>query len=746
MLAADVDQGQKISKASVGLLLRHPFFGSLLYCHEVLITASVETAAVTTDRVILLNPEFVEKCTAPQLEFLLAHEVMHIVFAHIARRGDRDPVIYNIACDAVINETLIAEGVGEFIAGGIRMLGAQYRTSESIYDEIASRLKPKEKTSPSVGQGLTLPLFPDDLEADGQAGGLAGASDDGSENGNDSSASTSPFIGELNIPDLPREARKMTQEEINEQIEEGKLALGQALTTARTCGNMSGGLARFIGSILESSMPWYELLERYMVSKAEQRYNWSRPDKRRLNIAYLPRRERFPSLGTVVIGVDVSGSISDIEIAEYLGHCERIFDLCHPRKVYVVYCTTQVEAVDEYEKGEPLEPRKNLWSGGTCMPAIMDWIAEELDAIVEYLPISFADELSPETGRANRMMCLALKARTLLYKASPLFNNENNKEWWLDAVRANGEVLLRAQEWGIGLDRYSKIWGPRNGDGIEMIWAIKRGTSNYWESYNYPIGVENANGGMCPTQTLVDNYEYNDGSNQTFGERHSNTVINLTQEDPYVGLDPRFFMTVVKNGDIWPNYNPNPIETFIGGLNAAPIHNSTPTGYYLRKYCDPNVSLATNNPTTSPHAWVVMRLGEFYLNYAEAMFQYYGDAEAKGEGGFSANDAINLLRDRADVMMPHWNGTPANWFERYKRERMVEMAFEDQRFWDVRRWKCGSELSEISIAELQKNASGDIILTRKQEQRRWEDKYYLFPIPFSEYNKNKYLGQNPGWN
>ena len=250
MLAADVDLGKKISKASVGLLLRHPFFGSLLYRHEVLITASVETAAVTTDRVILLNPEFVEKCSAPQLEFLLAHEVMHIVFAHIARRGDRDPVIYNIACDAVINETLIAEGVGEFIAGGIRMLGAQYRTSESIYDEIASRLKPKEKTSPAIGQGPTLPLFPDDLEADGQAGGLAGASDDGSENGNDSTASTPPFIGELNIPDLPREARKMTQEEINEQIEEGKLALGQALTTARTCGNMSGGLARFIGSIL----------------------------------------------------------------------------------------------------------------------------------------------------------------------------------------------------------------------------------------------------------------------------------------------------------------------------------------------------------------------------------------------------------------------------------------------------------------------------------------------------------------
>ena len=382
-----------IEKAKVRLMLKHPFFGSILLRRPMEATDEIPTACVTSEGAIKYNPSFVESMGFDELIFLLAHEAMHVALGHLPRMKDRDHKLWNYACDAVINETLIAEGVGEFIAGGIRMLGAQYRTSESIYDEIASRLKPKEKTSPAIGQGLTLPLFPDDLEADGQAGGLAGASDDGSENGNDSTASTPPFIGELNIPDLPREARKMTQEEINEQIEEGKLALGQALTTARTCGNMSGGLARFIGSILESSMPWYELLERYMVSKAEQRYNWSRPDKRRLNIAYLPRRERFPSLGTVVIGVDVSGSISDIEIAEYLGHCERIFDLCHPRKVYVVYCTTQVEAVDEYEKGEPLEPRKNLWSGGTCMPAIMDWIAKnDIEADV---CVTFTDGYTP---------------------------------------------------------------------------------------------------------------------------------------------------------------------------------------------------------------------------------------------------------------------------------------------------------------------------------------------------------------
>lgn len=86
MFETNEDARRKISKAAVGLLLRHPFFGSLLYRHDVLISESVETAAVTLNRTILLNPEFVKKCSAPQLEFLLAHEVMHVVFAHIARR------------------------------------------------------------------------------------------------------------------------------------------------------------------------------------------------------------------------------------------------------------------------------------------------------------------------------------------------------------------------------------------------------------------------------------------------------------------------------------------------------------------------------------------------------------------------------------------------------------------------------------------------------------------------------------
>ncbi len=376
---------------------------------------------------------------------------------------------------------------------------------------------------------------------------------------------------------------------------------------------------------------------------------------------------------------------------------------------------------------------------------IMDWIVEEMDAIAEYLPITYTTELDKEVGRATRPMCLALKARTLLYKASPLFNTEQKQEWWLDAARANYELIKRAAGWGIKLDTYANIWGPNNGDGVEVIFATKRGALSSWESYNYPVGVENGQSGMCPTQTLVDAYEYVDNE-QPFGERFAASVINLTTERPYDNLDPRFGMTVVKNGDLWPNYNTRPIETFEGGVNASPLVNATPTGYYLKKYCDGNVNISTNNATTTPHAWIVMRLGEFYLNYAEAMFRYYGNAETPGEFELTANGAINSLRDRADVGMPHWAGTPDNWWERYKRERLVELAFEDHRFWDVRRWNSAQDdLKQIKVAALQKAANGDIILTRSLKARAWDQKYRFFPIPFSELNKNTNLMQNAGW-
>ena len=310
-------------------------------------------------------------------------------------------------------------------------------------------------------------------------------------------------------------------------------------------------------------------------------------------------------------------------------------------------------------------------------------------------------------------------------------------------------MIDRASEWGIQLSAYKDLWGHSAFTNPEFIFAIGGSTtwdgeSNRFEQPNYPVGVENGSSGNCPAQSLVDVYEYqSDG--KTFKERHPGQI-NVTQENPYDGLDPRFALTIVINGDSWPSNSIQKltIQSYLGGFNGAPKYLATPTGYYLKKYVDGNCVTTYNNPTTRRHTWIYMRLAEVYLNYAEAMYNYYGDADAKGDFGMSANEAVNKLRNRADIRMPEFSGSE-NFEERYMRERMVEFAFEDHRFWDVRRWKKGNEFfSNIAVADLRLE-NGDVILNRAVKTRQWNDKYYLYPIPQSEIQKNSKLKQNPGW-
>lgn len=380
----------------------------------------------------------------------------------------------------------------------------------------------------------------------------------------------------------------------------------------------------------------------------------------------------------------------------------------------------------------------------TPVQEIFKFIVDECDAIAEYLPYSYKDEPNAEIGRATRAAVMALKARTLLYAASPLFNKDNNKELWKASAAASKALIDRAEGWGIKLSAYDKLWGHDAFFNSEIIMGFGRGESNNFEMTNYPVGVENGSSGNCPTQSLVDAYEYQDNG-ETFKDRYPDQV-NVTEENPYDGLDPRFALTVVKNGDMWPSNSIQKLEiqSYEGGFNGAPKYGATTTGYYLKKYVDGNCVTTYNNPTTRRHTWIVMRLAEVYLNYAEAMYNYYGDADAKGDFGMSANEAINVLRKRPDIMMPEFSGS-THFEERYMRERMVELAFEDHRFWDVRRWKKGNEFfSNISIADLQL-VNGEVILNRGTKSRQWDDKYYLYPIPQSEIQKNGKLTQNPGW-
>ena len=361
----------------------------------------------------------------------------------------------------------------------------------------------------------------------------------------------------------------------------------------------------------------------------------------------------------------------------------------------------------------------------TSADEIVKFIVDEIDEIAPHMPVSYLTEVNSEIGRATRVAAYALKARTLLYAASPLFNPTNDKSKWAKAAEACKFVL----------DNADAFFNP------ELIFGLGRGDFNTFEKANYPVGVENGSSGNCPTQTLVDQYEYQEGG-QTFGQRYPGSI-DLKSVDPYEGLDPRFALTVVRNGDEWPTNGSQkkPIEIFRGGFNAAPKYGATPTGYYLKKYVDGACVTTADNQTTRRHTWILFRLGEFYLDYAEAVFNATGSAN-NATYGLTANEAVNVLRKRASVNMPEFTEDGEAWVARYERERMVELAFENHRFWDVRRWKKGPQyFRTIQVAEI----SPSLQLTRSTVNRQWDDKYYFYPIPQSELKKNAKLEQNPGW-
>ena len=189
---------------------------------------------------------------------------------------------------------------------------------------------------------------------------------------------------------------------------------------------------------------------------------------------------------------------------------------------------------------------------------VFDFIISECDAVAPQLPVDYskldndaAGGTNPEAGRVTRGAALALKARASLYCASKLFNDSENRDLYKRAATASLDVINYCGENNITLGKYTDLWGADNWKASEMIFVRRVGDTDDPERTNFPIGMENAKSGNCPTQTLVDAYEMKNG-----GEPN--------QKDPYTGRDPRFAMTIAVNGDKWPNTNPNPLEIYTG--------------------------------------------------------------------------------------------------------------------------------------------------------------------------------------
>ena len=381
----------------------------------------------------------------------------------------------------------------------------------------------------------------------------------------------------------------------------------------------------------------------------------------------------------------------------------------------------------------------------TPFDEVIDFIVSECDACAPNLPATYVGLLDDEIGRVTNGFALAVKAKALLYAASPLHNPSGDKAKWKKAAEAAKTIMDLNQ---YKLDKSEKA---NNYLSQEVIFAIARSESQSFEKYNFPVrfteGQRTSMAGTFPTQNLVDAFETKGGYDITLaadGWHTSDPAFDITK--PYENRDPRFARAILANGM---SFKGSAIETFVGGKDYSATRSElgTPTGYYLRRYIQESTSFTPEASVTNKHQWIVYRYAEALLSYAEAVNEYLGSPSATdGTFTLSALDAINQVRANAD--MPDVEATTQAAFrDAVRREWRVEFAFEDHRFWDVRRWKMGqSVMGQIDGVEIVKSGS-DLSYSRKMvETRTWSDKMNLYPIPQAETFNNPNLTQNPGWN
>jgi SusD family. len=381
----------------------------------------------------------------------------------------------------------------------------------------------------------------------------------------------------------------------------------------------------------------------------------------------------------------------------------------------------------------------------TPFDEVIDFIVRECSESAANLPDTYVGLLDDEIGRVTRGFALAVKTKALLYAASPLHNPSGDKSKWQKAAAAAKELM------DLGIYRLDPAEKANNYTSPEVIFAILRSESESFELVNFPVrfteGERRYVAGNYPTQNLVDAFQTLNGYDITLtanGWQTSDPDFDLTK--PYEGRDPRFARAVLANGM---TFKGSTIETFVGGrdYSATRTDLGTPTGYYLRRYIQESTSFTPENKVTNKHQWIVYRYAEALLTYAEAMNEYMGNpTSTEGSLNVSALDALNQVR--ANAGMPAVDASSQAAFrDAVRREWRVEFAFEDHRFWDVRRWNIGQETQgRIDGVEITRNGGAFNYRRTTVKTRTWNTRQNLYPIPQRELFCNPNLNpQNTGW-
>lgn len=382
----------------------------------------------------------------------------------------------------------------------------------------------------------------------------------------------------------------------------------------------------------------------------------------------------------------------------------------------------------------------------TPFQEVINFIVNECNEVAPNLPVTYRG-ITDQIGRMTRGYAFALKSKALLYAASALHNPQQDKEKWrLSAAAALNLINESVNNGWYQLDADN----PNNIASTEVVMFRMNNEKTEFEKINFPPRFTHgmsSQAGSCPTQNLVDAFETLNGYRVTLldnGWQCDDPAFD--PQHPYSNRDPRFAKTVLANAM---SFKGSVIETFAGGRDQGEVAlGGTPTGYFLRKYIQESTSFEPGNLVENRHLWIIYRYAETLLTYAESMVEAF-DNPAYTDGTYTRSALWALNEVRASRGMPLVTTTDKTEFiERLRNEWRVEFAFEDHRFWDIRRWRIGDTTqNQISGVAIERTAtSGDLYYRFTYESRYWNDKMYLYPIPQAELYKNLNLApQNPGW-
>ena len=366
-----VEVMDRIITARIGLLLRHPFFGNMATRLRIIAADEWLGTAAVDGRNLYYNTQFFNAMNNKEIEFVVAHEILHMVFDHMGRRDDRDPMIYNISADYIVNNTLVRDRIGTIpsIVKCYQDFKYEGWTSEEVYDDVYEQAEENGKEFlKQLGE-----MLDEHLDADGDGGESDGnMSED--INGNSTSKSQ---------PKYSKEEAKQIKDEIKENMISAAQSAG--------AGNVPGAVARMIKELTEPKMNWREIIRQSIQSTIRSDYTFSRPSRKgQMSGAILPSMD-FEQTIDVAVCIDMSGSIGEVQGKDFLGEVKGIMEEFPDYNIKVWCFDTQVYNEDDFaaNDGKDLLDYKLMGGGGTDFMANWTYMKEQ-----DYVPkklIMFTD-------------------------------------------------------------------------------------------------------------------------------------------------------------------------------------------------------------------------------------------------------------------------------------------------------------------------------------------------------------------